>query len=69
MLAACDGREEGEFVTVLQDMVKGSMLAVDDPEEPDRYGNPEDMNDVINRCLGGQFEHLLIGAEGPQGCE
>jgi hypothetical protein len=68
-LAACDGREEGEVVTVLQDMVRGPVLAIDDLEEPDRPGDLKDMNDIINRRQGGQFEHLFIRAEGPQGRE
>ncbi len=39
MLAACDGGEEGELVTVLQEMFGRHVLAVDDHEQPDRPGD------------------------------
>ena len=68
-IAACDGREEGEVVTVRQDMVCGPVLAVDDPEQPDRAGNPQRSNDIIDRRAIGKFDHLLVRAEGTQGRE
>ena len=69
MLSARERGEEGEFVTVFKDILSRPMLAVDDPEEPDRAWDLEGTDDIIDRRAVGQFDHLFIRAEGPQGCE
>lgn len=69
MLAAGDGGEECEFVTVLQAMICRPVLAVDYPEESDRRGNLQKTYNIIDRRMVGQVEHLFIRAEGPQGCK
>ena len=67
MIAAAGDRwEEGEVVTILQDMVRRLVLAVDDLEKSDRPGDLEDSNDVIDRRVVGKIDRLLIRSEGPQ---
>ena len=47
------GGEEGELVSILQGMIRGTMLAVDDPEDPDRSGEAQGMYYIINgRAFG-----------------
>jgi hypothetical protein len=69
MLAAGDGGEKGEFVTVLQTMICRPVLTVDDPEESYRHGDLQKTYNIIDRRMVGQVEHLFIRAEGPQGCK
>lgn len=39
MLAACNGGEQGELITVFQIIVGRHVFSVNDPEQPDRSGD------------------------------
>jgi hypothetical protein len=50
-------------------MIRGTMLTVDDPENPDRSGDAQGMDDIINGRAFGKSGNLFIGAELAQGCK
>jgi hypothetical protein len=68
-LAAGDGGKKGEFVSVVQYMVRGAMLTVDDPEKSDRCGDLHGTYNVINGRTVGKCGNLFIGAELTKRCK
>jgi hypothetical protein len=66
MLPARDGRKESKFVTVFQEVVRGTVFSIDDPKESDRPGNMQGKHNIVDRRMFGKVDHLLIGAELPQ---
>ena len=55
--------KEGEFVSVLQDIICETMFTVDDLEEPDRSGDVQGTYDVIDGRAFREYGRLFIGAE------
>ena len=63
------GGEEGELVSIFQDMIRRTMLPVDDPENPDRCGEVQALYDVIYGCAFWKSGNLFIRTELAQRCK
>jgi hypothetical protein len=63
------GGEEGELVSIFQDMIRRTMLTIDNPEDPDRSGDVQGLYDVINGRAFRKSGDLFIRAELAERCK